>query len=138
MLTESAQALAGTFYIARAAFDAKRDAIVHFTTCSNRSENWVADDSHVSTVTFIIKGTDTSPFSPVPPQVALLPDNIAATYAEGPGNGTATYSGADAQAVDLTGTLTVGRLEATLVRAAGKAVGREPAHALEDPPGKLI
>jgi hypothetical protein len=138
MLTESAQALAGTFYIARAAFDAKRDAIVHFTTCSNRSENWVADDSHVSTVTFIIKGTDTSPFSPVPPQVALLPDNIGATYAEGPGNGTATYSGADAQAVDLTGTLTVGRLEATLVRAAGKALGREPAHALEDPPGKLI
>jgi hypothetical protein len=26
----------------------------------------------------------------------------------------------------------------TLVRAAGKTVGQEPAHALEDPPGKLI
>lgn len=138
MLTESTQALAGTYYIARAAFDAKRDAVVHFTTCSNRSENWVDDDSHVSTVTFIIKGSESSPFGKVPPQVLLLPDAIGTTYAEGPGSGVGTYSGADAQSLKLTGNLTVGRLEATLVRAVGKAIGKESAHQLEEPAGQLI
>jgi hypothetical protein len=138
MLTESSQALAGVFHIAKAAFAAQKDAIVHFTTCSNRNQTWVNDDSHVSTVTFIIKGSPNSPFMDVPAQMTLLPDNMAQTYAEGPGSGAAPYSGADAVRLQLNGQLTVGRLEATLVEAVGKAVGKAPTASLETPAGKLI
>jgi hypothetical protein len=138
MLTESAQALAGVFHIGKAAFASGRDAIVHFTTCSNRNQTWVNDDSHVSTVTFIFKGSASSPFADVPSQLSLLPDTIAQGYAEGPGSGSAMYSGADAQRLSLSGQLTVGRLEAMLVEAVGKAIGRAPTASLETPAGKLI
>lgn len=138
MLTESAQALAGTFHIAKAAFAAKRDAIIHFTTCSNRSANWVQDDGHVSTITFVIKGSDDSKMENLPASLAILPDNVQQVYAEGPGNGRPTYSGSDAKEVELDGVNTVGRVEGTIVRTAGKIIDQTPAIATEEPAGKLI
>jgi hypothetical protein len=137
MLTETSQALAGTFHVARAAFAAKRDAVVHFTTCSNRNANWVNDDSHVSTITFIIKGSDNSAFKELPAQLVLMPDNGRQVYAEGPGNGVASYSGPDAERIGMTGNATVGRMEAGIVRAAGAAVDQDPALGLEEPAAKL-
>ncbi len=137
MLTETSQSLAGVFYIARAAFASKRDAIIHFTTCSNRNANWVNDDSHVSTITFIIKGSDNSPYKSLPAQLVLMPDNARQVYAEGPGSGVATYSGADAELLGMTGAVTVGRLEAGIVRAAGAAIDQDPAMTLEEPAAKF-
>lgn len=138
MLTETAQALAGAFHIARAAFDSKRDAIVHFATCSNRNENWVSDDSRVSTLTLVIKGADQSPYAALPPQLVLVPDNVEQVYAEGPGAAGAAYSGSDAQALGLTGAVTVGRIEASIVRSVAQATGQAQQHPTEEPAGKLL
>lgn len=138
MLTESAQALAGTFYIAKAAFEAQRDAIVHFTTCNNRSENWIEDDQHVSTVTFIIKGSKMSPFRNTASQRLLMPDNAKVVYAEAPGNSLGVYSSLDAKALGLTGQLTIGQVEATLVQAVGQVIGKKSGYALEPKAGKIL
>lgn len=139
MLTETAQAWAGAFHIGRACFDAKKDAIVHFTTCSNRNETWVNDDSHVSTITVIFKGSESSPFKDVPAQLSLLPDNIKQVYAEGPGNGQPTYSGEDAEKLKLKGGgVTVGRMEAGIIKAIGKALDQTPAMPVEEPAAEII
>ena len=137
MVTETAQAMAGVFHIAKAAFAAKRDAIVHFTTCSNRNANWVNDDGHVSTITFVIKGAEDSKMAGLSQSLAIFPDNMQQVYAEGPGNGRPTYSGNDAEEIKLTGVVTVGRVEATIVSAAGKIIDQTPAVPVEEPAGKL-
>ena len=95
------------------------------------------DDSHVSTITFIIKGSDNSSYKSLPAQLVLMPDNAREVYAEGPGNGVASYSGADAEQLGMTGNSTVGRIEAGIVRSAGASIDQEPAMTLESPPAKL-
>jgi len=137
MLTETSQALAGAFHIAKAAFASKKDAIVHFTTCSNRSADWVKDDSHVSTITLIFKGSERSKMDGLSSSIALVPDTIRSMYAEGPGASKPTYTNSDAEDIKLTGEVTVGRLEATIVSAAGKCIESNPDIALEEPVGKL-
>jgi hypothetical protein len=138
MLTETAQALAGTFFIARQAFAAKRDAIVHFSTCSNRSIDWTQDDGHVSTITFIIKGSgEASAFRSVPATQLLITDGASNMYAEAP-SGTVNYSGADADHLGMTGDGKVGSLEGGIVAAVGTATGQTPAISLAGKPAKII
>ena len=139
MLTETSQALAGLYYITQAAFAAKKDCIVYFMTCSNRSQDWVVDDNHVSTLTWVIKGSgSSSQFKNLPQQLVLIPDGAGQTYVEGPGNFTPNYSGQDAQTLGLTGsTPTVGSIESGIVQAAGNAIGQTPSMTLVSPAAKL-
>jgi len=138
MVTETAQALAGAFYIARAALDSKQDAIIHFSTCSNRSQNWGDDNQHVSTLTFIIKGSgDSCPYVNVPGQQLLIADGAKNMYAEGPGQAP-TFSSAEAQKLGMNGAGKVGSLEAGIVESVGKAIGQQPAAMLANPPAKII
>ncbi|MBM4252303.1 MAG: hypothetical protein FJ146_10055 [Deltaproteobacteria bacterium] len=138
MLSETAQALAGTYYIAQAAFAAKRDAIVHLSTCSNRSQNWVDDNQHVSTLTIIIKGSgSSSPFAAVPPQTLLIGDNAKSVYAEGPKE-SPVFTSATAKQLGVGAAGLVGSLEAGIVEAVGKATGAQPAIQLITPTAKII
>ncbi|MBM4251567.1 MAG: hypothetical protein FJ146_06315 [Deltaproteobacteria bacterium] len=138
MLTETAQALAGVYYIAQSAFAAEKDAIVHLSTCSNRSQDWVNDNQHVSTLTFIIKGSgDASPFAKVPQQTLLIADNARNMYAEGPGQAP-TFTGEAAQQLGVGPMGRVGSIEAGIVDAVGKAIGQTPAVTLASPAAKII
>ncbi len=138
MVTESAQAMAGVYYIAQAAFAAGKDAIVHLSTCSNRSQDWVNDNQHVSTLTFIIKGSgQTSPFAKVPQQTLLIADNARDVYAEGPG-GAPSFTGEVAQRLGVGPMGRVGSLEAGIVDAVGKAIGQQPAVQIASPVAKII
>jgi hypothetical protein len=138
MLTETAQAMAGVYYIAQAAFAAEKDAIVHLSTCSNRSQDWVNDNQHVSTLTFIIKGSgESSPFAKVPQQTLLIADNARGVYAEGPGQAP-SFTGEAAQRLGVGPMGRVGSIEAGIVDAVGKAIGQAPAVMIASPAAKII